>query len=77
MDPMFGYFAYPKEMTYLERVRNDRQSSPPPRELSAKLGGRYLIIEKRRWKHADALEAAGAKRLYDDETAAVFDLTPG
>jgi hypothetical protein len=75
LDPMFGYASHPEETLLLYELF--RKGTPvDPAQVSRRLGGRYLVVQKKRWSHVDAFVQAGAAKAFEDEAAVVLDLTP-
>ena len=75
LDPLFGYASHPDEIVYMYKIRT-QEEAPDPREISRRLGGRYLVAEKARWKHIEGVKKLGAKVAFEDERAVVLDLVP-
>jgi hypothetical protein len=77
LDPMFGYATHPEETVYLQRLWYG-EVPPDPGEMSRRLGGHVLIIDKtRKPMHRPFsifVQSGGAKKVYDDSMASVYFL---
>jgi len=75
LDPLFGYASHPDETVYMFTIRT-QEEAPDPREIARRLGGRYLVAEKTRWKHIEGVKKRGATVVFEDKHAVVLDLSP-
>jgi hypothetical protein len=73
LDPMFAFAAHPEETQYLHRISSGKEKAVPA-EMVRRLGGRYLVLRPQHVRVAKDLEAAGAKRVYQDYDACVICL---
>jgi hypothetical protein len=72
MDPAFGYYSNRKEMLYLERI--NAGEVPQPQFMADLMGGRYVVVWKRLKLQGMAMVHSGAKVVFEDKYAIVFDL---